>query len=419
MAQTCAVLAAGLDCKKTERADIIFLVDGSTSINETEFQSMQKFMMSVVNKSMVGKNLTNFGVILYSNEPKSVFSLNAYDSKQKVLQFFSAEHGGRKAFKVPQILMVITDGDATDYRDLKPSSDALRAKGVTVFSIGVKDAVREQLNTMAGGDTSKVFYVDDFKALETLYKNISSNVVWPNKLNFCENEKADLVFLLDQSSSIDPDEHTIMKDFIAELAKSFEIDEQLVHIGLAQFSDEPRHEFYLNQYSEKEGLMERIKKLEYKGGNTNIGKALDFIKDYFQPSRGGRSWVPKKLVVLTDGNSHDDVEDAADHIRDLGVEVFAIGVGDIHNLVLLQITGTPEKLFTVQNFKGLATIKEKVVNAFCPPPSQPPGELKSVTWLSVFLFFPQYSFVSMTAKGENLFFIFFFLMALCLCRNNT
>uniref|UniRef100_UPI0009B39205 collagen alpha-6(VI) chain-like n=1 Tax=Monopterus albus TaxID=43700 RepID=UPI0009B39205 len=383
------------DCKKTERADIIFLVDGSTSINETEFQSMQKFMMSVVNKSMVGKNLTNFGVILYSNEPKSVFSLNAYDSKQKVLQaiknamqpqgdtftskaltyslqFFSAEHGGRKAFKVPQILMVITDGDATDYRDLKPSSDALRAKGVTVFSIGVKDAVREQLNTMAGGDTSKVFYVDDFKALETLYKNISS-VLCNSTKPVCENEKADLVFLLDQSSSIDPDEHTIMKDFIAELAKSFEIDEQLVHIGLAQFSDNPHHEFYLSQYSKKEGVMEHIKKLEYQGGNTNIGKALDFIKDYFQPSRGGRSWVPKKLVVLTDGNSHDDVEDAADHIRDLGVEVFAIGVGDIHNLVLLQITGTPEKLFTVQNFKGLATIKEKVVNAFCPPPSQPPG----------------------------------------------
>ncbi len=154
-------------------------------------------MESVVDQSTVGQNLTHFGVILYSDEAKSRFTLNKYDSKRDVLkavrdlsatggntytgkalayslQFFEAEHGGRKALKVPQILMVITDGEATDPNNLKEPSDALRNKGVTVFSIGVKDANPDQLKTMAGGDTSKVFYVDNFEALETLYKNISS-----------------------------------------------------------------------------------------------------------------------------------------------------------------------------------------------------------------------------------------------------
>lgn len=152
-------------------------------------------MASVVNQTTVGKDLTRFGVILYSDTPKSSFTLNEIYSKGKVLEalqqlvqpgggthtgaalayslpYFNAEHGGRK--EMPQILMVITDGEAQDFYRLKAESDALRQNGITVISIGVQNAKRDQLETMAGGDTSKVFFVDNFKDLETLYQNISS-----------------------------------------------------------------------------------------------------------------------------------------------------------------------------------------------------------------------------------------------------
>lgn len=152
-------------------------------------------MASVVNQTTVGKDLTRFGVILYSDTPKSSFTLNEIYSKGKVLEalqqlvqpgggthtgaalayslpYFNAEHGGRK--EMPQILMVITDGEAQDSDRLKAESDALRQNGITVISIGVQDAKRDELETMAGGDTSKVFFVDNFKDLETLYQNISS-----------------------------------------------------------------------------------------------------------------------------------------------------------------------------------------------------------------------------------------------------
>lgn len=158
-------------------------------------------MNSVVSKTTVGSDLTQFGLILYSNDPESFLTLNKCKSKQDILnaiqgavpprgetytskalnyslQFFNAEHGGRKASKVPQILMVITDGEATDSSQLQESSDKLRKAGVTVISIGVeserKEEQRRQLEIMAGGDSSKVFSVNNFKALETLYKNISS-----------------------------------------------------------------------------------------------------------------------------------------------------------------------------------------------------------------------------------------------------
>lgn len=171
-----------LECKKTEKADIIFLVDGSTSITLSKFRSMQKFMESMVDQTTVGKDLTRFGVILYSTDPRSVFTLKEYNSKREVLQaiaalkspygdtytgkalgycldFFGSENGGRAAFQVPQILMVITDGDATDRNNLVAPSLALRDKGISVFSIGVEGANRTQLEIMSGHDMSKVFYV--------------------------------------------------------------------------------------------------------------------------------------------------------------------------------------------------------------------------------------------------------------------
>uniref|UniRef100_A0A3Q0T1W5 VWFA domain-containing protein n=1 Tax=Amphilophus citrinellus TaxID=61819 RepID=A0A3Q0T1W5_AMPCI len=375
-------------CKKTERADIIFLVDGSTSITAEKFRSMQKFMQSVVNQTTVGKDLTHFGVILYSTEPKSVFTLSEYSSRQEVsqailalispkgdtytgkalkysLQFFDAKYGGRAELKVPQILMVITDGDATDRYSLVEPSVALRKKGVDVISIGVEGANKTQLEIMAGYDDSKVFYVDNFAALEKLYKNITEVLCKSTKP--CEKQSADLVFLVDQSGSISPRDYAIMKNFTIELINSFKVSEDLVRVGLGQFSSMFQHEFYLNQYYTEKAMSEHILKTNQVGGGTNIGLALTFIKEYFEASRGSRKseGISQNLVLITDGESQDDVEDSAVELRGLGIEVFAIGIGDVHDLELLQITGTPERLFTVQNFGSLDKIKQKVVDTIC------------------------------------------------------
>ncbi|KAM4568099.1 collagen alpha-6(VI) chain [Fundulus diaphanus] len=383
------------DCKKTEQADIIFLVDGSTSITLAKFRSMQKFMQSMVNQTTVGRNLTRFGVILYSTYPKSVFTLGQHSTRQDVfkaiadlkspygdtytgralqytLQYFSAEHGGRAELQVPQILMVITDGDATDRYSLTEPSVALRNKGVQVFSIGVEGANVTQLEIMAG-DKSKVFYVDNFKALETLYKNIS-NVLCESTKPACEKQEADLVFLVDQSGSINSDDYSLMKNFTIDLVKSFQVSKDLVRVGLAQFSSSFQNEFYLNQFHQEKDISSHISSMTQEGGGTNIGAALESIKEYFEASRGSRrsSGISQNLVLITDGDSQDDVEDPADALRALGIEIFAIGIGDVHKLELLQITKDPRKLFTVQNFGSLDAIKKKVVDTICK--SKPPSE---------------------------------------------
>ncbi|XP_059194900.1 collagen alpha-6(VI) chain-like [Centropristis striata] len=384
------------ECKKTEKADIIFLVDGSTSITLPKFRNMQKFMAAMVNQTTVGKDLTRFGVILYSTNPQVVFTLNKYTSKREVLKaiddlkspygdtytgkalkysldFFDAANGGRAALQVPQILMVITDGDATDSNDLAAPSEALRDNGISVFSIGVEGAIQAQLEIMAGYEKSRVFYVNNFDALENLHKNIT-HVLCNSTKPVCEKQKADLVFLLDQSGSIRSEDYTTMKKFTTELVNSFKVSETLVRVGVAQFSSAFQKEFVLNKYYSEQAVNKHITDMVQLGGGTNIGLALDGIRSYFEASSGSRrsEGVSQNLVLITDGESQDDVEDAADRLRALGVEVFAIGIGDVHDLQLLQITRTPQRLFTVQNFGSLEKIKQKVLDTICK--SKPPQE---------------------------------------------
>ncbi|XP_059194891.1 collagen alpha-6(VI) chain-like [Centropristis striata] len=378
-----------------KKADIIFLMDSSKSIDSGEYNSMRKFIESVVSQTTVGKDHTRFGLISYSDKSMSHFELKDHDSKRSVLAaipkdkppegdthtgealeftlpYFNTEHGGRK--KVPQILVVITDGEATNPYILKEHSDALRDNGVIVLSVGVKDANHEELLTIAGDDSSRVFVVEDFDALENLYANMSDALCNPTK---SKCEKADLVFLLDRSSSINQDQHKIMKDFTADFVDYFNISQEFVHVGLAQFSDAPHDEFFLDKYFQKEELTKHIRGVVHTGIDTYIGRALDHMKIYFEPSKGSRTNVPKKLLLITDGGSHDDVEDAADDLRSLNIEVFAIAIGDIHDLQLLQIVGSPKKMFTVRDFNGLDAIKQNVYHKLCDDanvvvPTEPP-----------------------------------------------
>ena len=47
-----------------------------------------------------------------------------------------------------------------------------------------------------------------------------------------------------------------------------------VFVGLAQYSGDPRIEWHLNVFSTKEAVIDAVKNLPYKGGNTLTGAKL-------------------------------------------------------------------------------------------------------------------------------------------------
>ncbi|XP_053142880.1 collagen alpha-1(XII) chain isoform X4 [Hemicordylus capensis] len=190
----------------------------------------------------------------------------------------------------------------------------------------------------------------------------------------------DLVFLVDGSWSVGRNNFKYILDFIVTLVSAFDIGEEKTRVGIVQYSSDTRTEFNLNQYFEKRDLIEAIKNIPYKGGNTMTGEAVDYlIKNTFTESAGARKGFPKVAIVITDGKSQDEVEIPARELRNIGVEVFSLGIkaADAKELKLIASQPSLKHVFNVANFDGIVDIQNEIVSQVCSGVDEQLGELIS------------------------------------------
>uniref|UniRef100_A0A8D2LYC8 Collagen alpha-1(XII) chain n=1 Tax=Varanus komodoensis TaxID=61221 RepID=A0A8D2LYC8_VARKO len=190
----------------------------------------------------------------------------------------------------------------------------------------------------------------------------------------------DLVFLVDGSWSVGRNNFRYILDFIVTLVSAFDIGEEKTRVGIVQYSSDTRTEFNLNQYFRKKDLIEAIKRIPYKGGNTMTGEAIDYlIKNTFIESAGARKGFPKVAIIITDGKSQDEVEIPARELRSMGVEVFSLGVkaADAKELKLIASQPSLKHVFNVANFDGIVDIQNEIVSQVCSGVDEQLGELIS------------------------------------------
>uniref|UniRef100_A0A3Q3WT58 Uncharacterized protein n=1 Tax=Mola mola TaxID=94237 RepID=A0A3Q3WT58_MOLML len=179
---------------------------------------------------------------------------------------------------------------------------------------------------------------------------------------------ADIVILVDGSWSIGRMNFRLVRAFLENLVKAFNVEFDKTRIGLAQFSGDPRIEWQLNAHTTKEAVMDAAKNLPYKGGNTLTGLALTFIlESSFKPESGSRPSIPKIAILLTDGKSQDDVIPPAQSLRDAGIEVFAIGVKNADESELKAIASPPEDthVYNVEDFDVMNSIVNGLTKTIC------------------------------------------------------
>lgn len=97
-----------------------------------------------------------------------------------------------------------------------------------------------------------------------------------------------------------------MLEFISNVAKSFEITDVGAKIAVVQFTYDQRTEFSFTDYSTKEKVFSGLRGIRYMSGGTATGEAITYtIRNVFEPIRDGAN--KNFLVILTDGQSYDDV----------------------------------------------------------------------------------------------------------------
>ncbi|XP_041101607.1 collagen alpha-1(XIV) chain-like isoform X3 [Polyodon spathula] len=203
---------------------------------------------------------------------------------------------------------------------------------------------------------------------------------------------ADIVLLVDGSWSIGRINFRLVRSFLENLVSAFNVGSDETRVGLAQYSGDPRIEWHLNAFNSKEALIDAVKNLPYKGGNTLTGLALTYIlENSYKPESGARPGVPKIGILITDGKSQDDVIPPAKSLRDAGIELFAIGVKNADESELRAIASDPDEshVYNVADFNIMSSIVESLTKTVCDRVEEQEKEIKAIYNVTASLGAPQ------------------------------
>ncbi|XP_064846746.1 collagen alpha-1(XII) chain isoform X3 [Oncorhynchus masou masou] len=177
----------------------------------------------------------------------------------------------------------------------------------------------------------------------------------------------DLVFLVDGSWSTGRD-FKYIRNFISAMAGAFEIGEDKTRVGVVQYSTDTKTEFNLNQHMKWGELLRAINTLPYKGGNTMTGEAMDYLlKNTFTEANGARKGFPKVAMIITDGKSQDPVENIAKKLKNMGVEIFTLGIKGADEDELKQMASTPYRthVYNILNFDLIKNVQKELITHVC------------------------------------------------------
>lgn len=190
--------------------------------------------------------------------------------------------------------------------------------------------------------------------------------------------------VLDESSSIDAHEWKSVKAFAKKIVSSVGVSQNGNRAGVASFANDGRVRIECDDHSDTHSFLKYIDGLTQKGMWTNIEDGLRKGKHVLSDNGcGDRSGVfSKVLFLLTDGTPNRGggfkaLYKMADSVRNMDIEIIAIGVGPyVDNDVLAKITGSSDKVFHADNFDDL--VKEALIDALVDPICQDP-EMKTTT----------------------------------------
>ncbi|XP_054064134.1 collagen alpha-3(VI) chain isoform X6 [Rissa tridactyla] len=392
----CSVRAQQQAAVKTVAvADIIFLVDSSWSIGKEHFQLVREFLYDVIKALDVGGNDFRFALVQFSGNPHTEFQLNTYPSTRDVLshianmpymgggtktgkglEYLIENHltkaaGSRASEGVPQVIIVLTDGRSQD--DVALPSSVLKSARVNMFAVGVQDAVEGELKEIASEPFDKhLFNLENFTALHGIVGDLVASVrssMTPEKAgakglvkDITAQESADLIFLIDGSNNIGSVNFQAIRDFLVNLIESLRVGAQQIHIGVVQYSDQPRTEFALNSYSTKADVLDAVKALSFRGGEeANTGAALEFVVENLFTQAGGsriEEAVPQILVLISGGESSDDIREGVLAVKQASIFSFSIGVLNADSAELQQIATDGSFAFTALDIRNLDALRE-------------------------------------------------------------
>ncbi|TSQ01578.1 Collagen alpha-3(VI) chain [Bagarius yarrelli] len=398
---TMPVISTVIAVSQGPKKDIIFLIDGSEGVGR-DFPVIQEFVRGIVENMNVGENKIRVGVVQYGDNPYVDIYLNSHNTKEGVLNaikelrqyggrsrnlgraidfvrvnVLDSERGSRKDEGVPQFLIVISGGKATD--NVGTSVNALKRLGTVPFSIGTRDTGLQELQVVSYVPTFS-YLVEDLPGLHTVRDQFLTTIteLSDEELKILEpvyspevptvptstGEKKDVVFLIDGTTMMQRNFPAI-KDMILNIVEKLDVGLNRVRLSVVQYSEDPKLEFLLNEHSTKDEVRQAVRKIKSKGGRLlNTGQALSWIsRNIYQRSAGSRieEGVPQFLILVTGGKSNDDVSGPANQLKLGLVAPVAVGSNNADSEELKLISLKPEQTLIVRDFQQKPGVEQQIL----------------------------------------------------------
>ncbi|XP_053469192.1 cartilage matrix protein [Ictalurus furcatus] len=413
-----AAMAPGV-CK-TKPIDLVFIIDSSRSVRPAEFEQVKVFLNKIIEGLDVGPDAIRVSVVNYASKVKNEVSLKSYKAKPALMkavskieplssgtmtglaiQFamnvaFSEAEGARiKPSDIRKVAIIVTDGRPQD--NVSAIAAKARDSGIEIYAIGVGRVDMTTLKQMASEPLDEhTDYVESYGFIEKLTQKFQEAfcvsdlcatgdhdcehicISVPGSFKCacregytlkedgrsctgCNDAATDLVFLIDGSKSVRPENFELVKKWIMMIVDKLDVSDKNTHVGVVQYSSAVKQEFPLGLYNSKKGIKEAVKKIHYMERGTMTGQAINYMVDKsFSIAHGARPGAAKVGIVLTDGRSQDYIGDAARKAKESGFKMYAIGVGSAVEDELKLIASDPENYFYTADFKAIKEIGTKL-----------------------------------------------------------
>ncbi|KAF6731520.1 Collagen alpha-1(XXI) chain [Oryzias melastigma] len=209
---------------RTAPCDLVFIVDGSWSVQDVNFEIVKGWLVNITTSFNIGQKFTQVGVVQYSDDPLLEIPLGKYSTNRDLItamesiQYMGGNTRTGTAIKfatdklfglsergpqgVSRIAVVLTDGKSQD--EVFKVAEAARNKGVILFAIGVGSETEEsELRNIANKPSSTyVFSVKDYKAIsriiQVIRQKLCEETVCPARIpvNSREEKGFDLLMYL-------------------------------------------------------------------------------------------------------------------------------------------------------------------------------------------------------------------------------
>ncbi|XP_021486656.1 von Willebrand factor A domain-containing protein 2 isoform X2 [Meriones unguiculatus] len=366
------------------RIDVLFLLDSSAGTSPEGFGRAKAFVKRFVQAVLSEESRARVGIASYSRDLMVAVPVGEYQDVPDLVRSLDgipfsggptltgsallqvAEHGFGSAIRTGQdrprrVVVLLTESHSQD--EVAGPAEHARTRELLLLALG-SETVQAELREITGSPKHVMVHTgpqDLFSQILELQRRLCSQ---PRP--GCQAQSLDLVFLLDASASVGPENFAQMQSFVRKCTLRFEVNPDVTQVGLVVYGSQVQTAFGLDTHPTRAAVLRALSQAPYLGGVGSAGTALLHIDGKVMTvQRGARPGVPKAVVMLTGGSGAEDAAVPAQKLRNNGISVLVVSVGAVLREAVRRLAGPWDSLIHVAAYSDLRYHQDVLVEWLC------------------------------------------------------